>query len=152
MRDKLLLFICAVLLVIQSTRLSIHQYPTQAPDTPGQQTSQIWRVTDLDDLLDAIEWVESGGDANAVGDDGKAIGAYQIHKIYVRDANRILGQDKFAYADRWDKHKSREMTAIVIQHYGKGDIETMARAHKCPTARYKESTKPYWEKVKLYLR
>ena len=136
-----------------------HPYtpPTQAPDTPVQPTSMITatdRQITLDDLLDAIEQVESGGESdpdNAVGDGGKAIGAYQLHEIYVRDANRILGWYRFRYEDRRNRAKSREMTSIVIQHYGKGDIETMARAHKCPTARYKESTKPYWNKIKAVL-
>ncbi|KKN07452.1 hypothetical protein LCGC14_1066780 [marine sediment metagenome] len=132
-----------------------YELPRTAPDTPQEQTSQIWRVTALDDLLDAIRVVETGGEFdpdNTYGDRGRALGAFQIHEIYVDDANRILGWDKFSYEDRRDRAKSREMTAIVIQHYGKGDIETMARAHKCPTARYKESTKQYWEKVKLHLR
>ncbi|MCJ7483917.1 MAG: hypothetical protein MUO31_13240 [Thermodesulfovibrionales bacterium] len=79
------------------------------------------------------------------------MGAYQIHEIYVRDANRILGWHKFDYIDRRDRAKSREMTSIVIQHYGNSDIETMARSHKCPTERYRESTKEYWLKVKEYL-
>ena len=115
----------------------------ELPQSPIQAT--------FDDLLDAIEFVESRGDPNAIGDNGNAIGAYQIWKIYVRDANRILGWGKYSYEDRWERDKSREMTAIVIQHYGKGDIETMARTHKCPPERYKESTKPYWAKVKARL-
>ncbi len=109
----------------------------------------------IETLLDAIEQVESGGISDKVGDSGRAIGAYQIWKIYVDDANRILtlqGKGKrYTYEDRWDKGKSREMTAIVIQHYGKGDIETMARAHNCPPKRYSESTKKYWLKIKNYL-
>ena len=44
----------------------------------------------FEDLMDAIEQVESGGNANAVGDGGAAIGAFQIHKIYVDDVNRIM--------------------------------------------------------------
>ncbi len=77
----------------------------------------------FDDLLDAIEWVESKGNANAVGDIGKAIGAYQIHKIYVDDVNRIIalwGLDKqFTYNDRWDKNKSRSMTEIYTLYWCK---------------------------------
>lgn len=110
---------------------------------------------DIETLLDAIEQVESGGNSDAIGDSNRAVGAYQIWKIYVDDANRILalqGKSKrYTYEDRRDKAKSREMTAIVIQHYGKGDTETMARAHKCPPKRYSESTKPYWERVKARL-
>ena len=37
-------------------------------------------------LFYAIMMVESGGDVNAVGDNGKSIGAYQIQEGYWRDA------------------------------------------------------------------
>ncbi len=64
-----------------------------------------------EDVLDAIEWVESRGDANAVGDeifvkflfDGRklyeyqSIGAYQLTEIYVDDCNRIMQ----LYIDEW---------------------------------------------------
>ncbi len=134
--------------------LKSHTALTHPPDAqPVAITAPVQRIT-LEDLLDAIRLVETGGELdpdNAIGDHGKAIGAYQLHKIYVRDANRILGFDIYSYEDRWDRAKSREMTSIVIQHYGEGDIETMARTHKCPTDRYKESTKPYWLKVKAVL-
>ncbi len=163
----------------------------------------------FDDLLDAIEWVESRGDANAMGDkykiatytkmgmaerltilmlsdcninreytykkisedmfeeyEYKAIGAYQIHKIYVDECNRILrfmgGTGHYTYEDRWDKKKSRFMTNIVTARYAMRDwhdkrfdimgyFETAARTHNNPTLRNDESTKPYWEKVKAKL-
>ena len=44
----------------------------------------------FEDLLDAIESVESGGNANAVGDNNRAVGSFQIWKIYVDDVNRII--------------------------------------------------------------
>ena len=118
----------------------------------------------FNDLLDAIEYVESGGDANAVGNNGKAIGAYQLKKIYVDDCNRILDiynddDRRFTYADRWDKKKSRIITSIVTTYYAGEDwkdkphsrmdfFETAARTHKNPTERNQESTKAYWLKVK----
>ena len=132
----------------------------------------------FEDLLDAIEWVESKGDPNAVGDGGNAIGAYQIHKIYVDDVNRImqLFMDEmqpdidagritsaalvqidgvmyntlFSYDDRLDKDKSRAMTGIYLFHYGENkSFEDMARIHNGgPTGYRKESTLSYWEKIK----
>ena len=66
--------------------------------TPSVQQSS------FEDLLDAIEWVESKGDANAKGDpimrttgfpkyeewtEYRAVGSFQIWKIYVDDVNRI---------------------------------------------------------------
>lgn len=83
--------------------------------------------------------------------DARAVGAYQITKIYVDDVNRILGEDRYTYADRWDKEKSRAITSIVIQHYGKGDIELMARSHRKPSDPYGEGMDEYWEKVKAEL-
>lgn len=37
-------------------------------------------------LFYALMMVESGGDLNAVGDGGRAIGPYQIHEVYWKDA------------------------------------------------------------------
>ncbi len=85
----------------------------------------------------------------------KAIGAYQLHKIYVDDVNKILGEDRYTYADRWDADKSREMVRIYTEHYGQWaifDFEVLARIHNGgPDGWKKESTLPYWEKVKAEL-
>jgi hypothetical protein len=113
----------------------------------------------FEDLLDAIEWVESKGDANAVGDNGNAVGAYQIWKIYVRDVNRIDGRGIFEYDDRWSKKISRRMVEIYINWYASRAwdltydtakyFEYAARCHNGgPNGWKKESTKPYWLKVK----
>lgn len=155
----------------------------------------------FDDLLDAIEWVESKGDTEAVGDylyfdtwedanewrnshgglngnriymDCKyepncpnleiyipqAIGAYQIHKIYVDDVRRIAklhgGKGTYPYMWRWDKEASRLMVTAYIFHYAaelrlghKPTFEDMARIHNGgPTGWKIESTKAYWLKVK----
>lgn len=113
----------------------------------------------FEQLLNAIEQVESGGNPFAAGDideetgEYQAVGAYQIHKIYVDDVNRILGHQAFSYDDRWDKGKSRQMVSVYLRHYGgnKG-IEAMARIHVGgPKGYKKESTLPYWEKIKLEL-
>ena len=99
--------------------------------------------SEFEDLLDAIEWVESRGDPNAVSDGGRAIGAYQIWKIYVRDANRILGWDKYTHEDRWYRDKSRELTAIVSQHYGRNkSFDGMARIHHAGPDGWR--TEPEW--------
>lgn len=62
---------------------------------------------------------ESKGDDNAVGKTGDA-GCLQITAIYVKDANRILGYERYTLADRFDREKSIEMFNIVQEHYNPG--------------------------------
>ena len=111
----------------------------------------------FEDLLDAIEWVESKGDPWAVGDNGNAVGAYQIHKIYVDDVKRIERRkkgwgilDAFEYADRTDKGLSRKMVTIYLKHYG-GTFEEMAAKHVAGpnghTQMDEPAVKEYVEKV-----
>lgn len=120
-------------------------------------------IISFDDLLDAIEQVESNGDAQAVGDNGNAIGSFQIWKIYVNDLNRIGAlyghKTTFSYEDRWDRDKSRSMIKQYIKHYATEKrlerlptFEDMARIHNGgPNGYKKESTKKYWKKIKKEL-
>ena len=146
------------------------------PKEPNIETSTAY---DLDDLLNAIEWVESKGDANAMGDwqtvgatdsqwqthqgtktahgypggevyygiaQPQAIGAYQIHKIYVDDVNRILAsvglfKEQFTYSDRWDKDKSRQMVTIYLRWYWNHREEAKKfpiKMSSCDTVWYRE--------------
>ncbi len=102
---------------------------------------------------------------NAVGKDGE-LGAYQIKKIYVDDANRIArllnwpDGEYWTYEDRLNKYRSRTMTHLYagwwakhslweIKQSGMDTYEAVARIHNGgPNGWKKESTKPYWEKVK----
>jgi len=112
---------------------------------PGQSALGVGR---LPSLLDAIEQVESGGDPNAVGDNGLAIGAYQIHPIVIKDANRILDEKKYNLKDRWDNNKSRDICRIIITYY-EDTFEGMARRWNGGTNWHnKPATKKYWNKVK----
>lgn len=147
----------------------------------------------FEDLLDAIEWVESKGRAGMMGDaepvvlelkvgavveiNYRAIGAYQLHKIYVDDVNRILKGWKeqigaqikeaggkglggwfvpYTYEDRWNRECSRDMVDVYLTYYNpseaENEFEAMARIHNGgPDGWKKESTKEYWEKVKSRL-
>jgi hypothetical protein len=109
-------------------------------------------AADFNDLLDAIEQVESGGNKNAVGDNGRAIGSFQLWKIYVDDVCRISGK-KFCYADRLSREKSREMVKIYLEFYGKNkSFEAMARIHNGgPNGWRNPKTVKYWYKVKKLL-
>jgi hypothetical protein len=109
------------------------------------------------DLYEAIAYVESRGIDCAVGDNGKALGRYQLHKIYVDDVNRIA-KTNYTYNDRLDTKKSLSMVKIYLNYYGKrytkitgkpATDEIKARIHNGgPDGFRKLSTIKYWNKVK----
>lgn len=101
-------------------------------------------------LLPAIEQVESGGDPNAVGDKGKAVGILQIQPIMVRDCNRIAGESRWTMADRLDPDKSRAMFRVYSEHYsrGAGDEVVARRWNSGPTGDKKPVSVKYWNKVR----
>ena len=51
-----------------------------------------------------------------VGDNGKAYGRYQIHKIMVDDYNRISGKSA-KHSDAFDPKFSQELAKVVLTHY-----------------------------------
>ncbi len=107
-------------------------------------------------LLDAIEYVESKGNINAIGDNGQAVGCMQIHPIMVKDVNRILGYNKFVLDDRYNREKSRNMCKIYMSHYCKNmNFENMAACWIAGPDGYLQKNKPavkkYIEKINEYL-
>lgn len=124
-------------------------------------SSSVKAVEVSQNLLDAIQTVESNGNENAIGDNGKAVGAFQIHKIYVDDVNSF-SSEKFTYEDRNDKEKSQKIVKLYLEHYGKNyekktgkkaTNEVLARIHNGgPKGYNKEATKNYWKKVKNNLK
>ena len=70
-------------------------------------------------LLPILMTIESSNNPNAVGDNGKAVGVLQIHKIMVDDVNRIAGYKKFTYKDRWSPVKSKQIARDYFNHYCK---------------------------------
>lgn len=69
-------------------------------------------------LVQALIRVESGGRANAVGDQGRAFGILQIHSATVQEANRIAGT-RFTHRDMLDPVKARRVASIVLGHYSR---------------------------------
>jgi len=106
----------------------------------------------LTNLLAAIIMVESGNNDMAIGDNGKAIGALQIHRAVVIDANRISGR-----AYRWDRMTNRtealQVAEIYLRHYGRSKSdEQLARIwNGGPNGNAKSATLQYWNKVKKHL-
>lgn len=130
-------------------------------------TINMFGVEVSEKLLDAIAVVESKNNANAKGDYSKkekcyrAIGAFQLWKVYVDDVNRI-SKKSFSYDDRKDSKKSREIVKLYLEHYGRAyerktgktaSDEILARIHNGgPKGYSKDSTKKYWEKIKKELK
>jgi hypothetical protein len=123
-----------------------------APPAPAPEI----RRWSLDQILAAIRRVETGGSedhgARAVGDDGRAIGPFQIHRAYWQDSG-IPGRfhDCFdaGYARRvvtsyWRRHCPEALDAL--------DAEVLARVHNGGPAGFKRSgTVAYWRKVERAL-
>lgn len=115
-----------------------------------------------DNLLFALKMAESGCKSHAIGDNGKAVGILQLHKVYVDDANRIIGYNKYTYTDRYDASKSEEMTRIVLKHYGRCyerktgkqcTDEVLARIHNRGYNQWSDSIGDwYWNKVKQFIK
>ena len=104
-------------------------------------------------LFSAIVAVESGGDVNAVGDGGRAVGPAQIWAITVTDVNRIYGT-RYTLADRRDLGASAEIFRLYTDHYGKRyglpiTDETRARIwNGGPNGPRNSKTLKYWSKVR----
>ena len=110
-------------------------------------------------LLNAICEVESGCDSTAVGDDKKAIGAYQIWKVYWIDAIEHDPSIGGEYEDCYNKEYAEKIIFSYWDRYatkkrlGHEPIdEDLARIHNGgPNGYKKDATLKYWNKIKKEL-
>jgi len=69
--------------------------------------------------------IESNGNSDAVGDNGKAIGCLQIHKCVVDDVNNFRtkkGIKKlYTYNDRYSMRESMKIAYEYLTHWVKAD-------------------------------
>jgi len=72
---------------------------------------------DLPEMFEVIKHVETNNNPNIIGDNGKAYGIVQIHKICVDDVNRIYGTC-YTHEDSFDEECAREIFYLYLQ-YGK---------------------------------
>lgn len=103
--------------------------------------------SDRELLLDAICLVESNGNKDAVGDNGKSRGAYQIQEAYWNDSR----YPEPYLPNVWDKEKSRKVVRQYCSRYaGKNaSNKVWARTHNGgPKGASKKATLKYWNKVK----
>lgn len=113
-------------------------------------------------ILDAIRQVETGGVENPpLGDDGKALGPFQIHRLYWQDAvdydPRLGPEAGYCYEDCADRFYAQlvvkaYMKRWVPEDWSRANAEVIARTHNGgPLGRSKEATDKYWAKVKREL-
>ena len=102
----------------------------------------------IDRLLDAIASVESNRDSRAVGDGGRALGAYQLHKPYWQDGTKFMGVD-WSYDQARNPAKAREVVRAYLLHYGRGrNLLQKARIHNGgPRGYRKKATLEYARKI-----
>jgi hypothetical protein len=107
-------------------------------------------------ILDAIRAVETRGTPEAArdkgGDGGRAIGPFQIHWAYWKDAG-VPGK----YEDCRDMGYARRVVIAYWRRYcpqalADRDAEVLARTHNGgPAGAKRDSTLPFWRKVKREL-
>jgi soluble lytic murein transglycosylase-like protein len=110
-------------------------------------------------LILALISVESGGNVNAVGDNGKAIGILQIHACVIADVNRVFKTDYRWPEDARDPAKSRTICELYIAHWGEvrfgaggPTYEQAARIwNGGPNGYRRNATLSYWMKVRKHL-
>jgi alpha-mannosidase len=85
--------------------------------------------SEWDIFVEALIQVESEGKADAVGKTND-VGILQITPIYVKDVNRILGEERYTLSCRTDIEKSLEMFEILQSHYNPNkDINKAIKLH-----------------------
>ena len=111
-------------------------------------------------LLDAIRIVESGGNDNAGGDGGNAIGPYQIWRNYWKDAVDHDPSIGGKYEDCFDQKYAEKIVNAYMDRYAiprrlghDPTFEDIARIHNGgPNGHRKKATVSYWEKVQKELK
>jgi hypothetical protein len=111
---------------------------------------------DCERILNAIQQVETGGckdPSNAVGDNGKAIGAFQIHHCYWKDATDFDKSIGGKYSDCKNEAYARKIVIAYLTRYCKNwDNETVARMHNGgPRGHLNPNTIKYWNKIQKEL-
>lgn len=109
-----------------------------------------------DRILDAIRQVETGGckdPANAVGDGGRAIGPFQIHRGYWQDALEHDPSIGGVYGDCKNEAYARRVVLAYMSRYCKvWTDENVARIHNGgPAGHKRKATLGYWSKVQRHL-
>lgn len=111
-------------------------------------------------FLAAIALVESGGDPQAAGDGGRALGCLQIHHQVVQDVNRVY-RLHLSHRDALDPVKARLICRLYLDHYGRrycrltGKVDTLDILARIwnggPDGWRKPATEKYGQRVRAAL-
>ena len=140
-------------------------YVGESPLTPNIKDLVVTTPTVLppqpvDELVNALIYVESRGVDSAIGDihlKTPSIGVLQIRPVMVREVNRILKKtgstQRFKLKDRFDRQKSISMFLFWKNyHHPKDGFEEIARCWNGGPRGYKNKrTEKYWIKVQKQL-
>ena len=112
--------------------------------------------SDMVRLLAAIKQVESGGNPNAIGDQGKALGVFQIWKSYWQDGVAYVPSIGGCYQDCKDPKYAEFVVRAYLARYAPKrrtvTLEMLARIHNGgPRGYLKPATLKYWHKVQRVL-
>lgn len=99
--------------------------------------------------------IESGGNDNAIGDNGLAYGCLQMHACYVQDASEF-SKEKWIHKDAFDREISIDIFISYMARYATEKrlgrpvmVEDIVRIHNGGPNGYKrKSTDAYWAKFR----
>jgi len=123
--------------------------PTRNHSKPQQSIAM-----NLNNLITALMIVESSGNDQAIGDNGRALGPLQIHRGVVLDVNRFTGSN-YRHQDMTNRAAARAVCQAYLEHYGRGkSLEEQARIwNGGPQGdKKKTATEGYWLKVQKHLK
>jgi hypothetical protein len=106
----------------------------------------------LTNLITALIAVESSGNDQAIGDQGRALGALQIHRGVVLDVNRFTGS-RHRWEDMTNRALARKVCQAYLERYARGATAEQAarRWNGGPRGDQKPATLDYWRKVEKQL-
>jgi muramidase (phage lysozyme) len=122
-------------------------------------------ITDaeMDTVLSAMRIVESNNNPNAVGDNGNAIGVYQVWDSYWKDATEFSGI-RGVYKDCYNPNYADRIVRSYMKRYANEKrlgrevtMEDIARIHNggpravWATGKKKNNLDAYWAKVQKEL-
>ena len=153
---EVLLVIAAVLIVLIATKATVHYWNEADWAREARSYMDEDAETELFRLYSAIATVESENNPNAFNPKENAAGLLQIRPICVVDCNRISKSERWSLSDRYSPAASFKMFKLYVtyyqEHYDLSGPESAARIwNGGPRGWEKESTLPYWKKVKKEL-